>query len=74
MRAHGAIPMEKSIRGSARGVTSNVASQFTIVTASWLGRHAGNSMTTSVRTSQLTPAAFAFATSGRSEDTRDHRD
>ena len=29
-------PREKSIRGNARGVTSNVATQFTIPTASWL--------------------------------------
>jgi hypothetical protein len=26
----------KSIRGNARGVTRSVASQFTIITASWL--------------------------------------
>ena len=31
-------PLEKSMRGSGRGVTSSVASQFTIPTASWLAR------------------------------------
>ena len=33
VRASAAMPAEKSIRGSGCGVTSNVASQFTIVTA-----------------------------------------
>ena len=30
------MPVEKSIRGSARGATSSVANQFTSATASWL--------------------------------------
>ena len=36
VRASAAMPAEKSIRGSGCGVTISVASQFTIVTASWL--------------------------------------
>ncbi len=36
VRDAGGNPREKSIRGSGRGVTSSVASQFTIPTASWL--------------------------------------
>ena len=36
VRDCGGIPSEKSIRGSGCGVTSSVASQFTIATASWL--------------------------------------
>ena len=30
------MPVEKSIRGSARGTTTSVANQFTSATASWL--------------------------------------
>ena len=34
----GAMPEEKSIRGSRRGFTSSVDSQFTRATASWLAQ------------------------------------
>ena len=36
VRDCGGSPSEKSIRGNGRGVTSSVASQLTIPTASWL--------------------------------------
>ena len=36
VRHSGGIPSEKSMRGSARGVASNVTAQFTRATAIWL--------------------------------------
>ena len=36
VRYSGGMPSEKSMRGSARGVTSSVTTQFTRATASWL--------------------------------------
>ena len=45
VRDSAAMPAEKSIRGSACGVTSNVASQFTSVTANWLVASRESTMT-----------------------------
>ena len=36
VRYSGGMPAEKSIRGNVCGVTTNVTSQFTTATASWL--------------------------------------
>ena len=59
MRDCAGIPREKSMRGKGRGVTSNVASQFTMPTASWLAAIATRSASaTSV--SPVTPSPYAF--------------
>ena len=52
------MPLEKSMRGSALGVTSRVASQLTSETASWLV--AITAMTTTrTRRHPTTPSAYA---------------
>ena len=49
------------MRGSECGVTSRMASQFTIVTASWLAA-SSESTTTSASSSRPAPAVCALAT------------
>jgi hypothetical protein len=55
------MPVEKSIRGNGRGVTINVASQFTIVTASWLVTKRKSTMSGASR-AQPIPGATVLAT------------
>ena len=62
VRACAAMPVLKSIRGSACGVTSSVASQLTTVTAAWLVASRQSRMT-SDRISWFTPAPLG----GRAE-------
>ncbi len=57
-----AIPREKSMRSIECGVTSNVASQFTIPTASWLAARARR-IPSATSTSSATPSLRAFARS-----------
>ena len=61
------------MRGNARGVTSSVATQFTIPTASWLVA-SSRRMASATSTASATPSPCAFAEQRRGERRRDHRD
>ena len=73
VRDCGGSPCEKSMRGSGRGVTSNVASQFTIPTASWLV--ASSRRMPSVTSTRVgNPVAMRLRQQRRGERRRDRRD